>query len=243
VIERAIDGDDASVAERTVDHCIQRYHRADGRTSATSTERRMQRTHVRRVRSLTVFASLAIAAGCASAPAPALPPSTAGRPGFPATTPSTVRPASVNAVAVAEEMIVRTNAARRAAGLTGLAKSVNLMSAAQIQAEQMVKAGRMEHELPGQPYPTLKARLAAVQYNVRAAGENIAEGQRSAAEALATWMDSLEHRANILSRDYTEIGTAVAVARNGRLYFVQVFGRPARTSSTLGPLVRTALLF
>jgi uncharacterized protein YkwD len=140
-------------------------------------------------------------------------------------------------------MIVRTNAARRAAGLTGLAKSVNLMSAAQIHADQMVKTGRMEHELPGQPYPTLKARLAAVQYSVRAAGENIAEGQRSAAEVLATWMDSLEHRSNILSRDYTEVGTAVAVARNGRLYFVQVFGRPVRTSSTLVPSMRTALQF
>jgi uncharacterized protein YkwD len=138
----------------------------------------------------------------------------------------------VNAVAVADEMIVRTNTARRAAGLAGLAKSVNLMSAAQLHADQMVKAGRMEHDLPGQPYPTLKARLAAVQYNVRAAAENIAEGQKSAGEVVAMWMDSLNHRTNILSRDYTEVGTAVAMARNGRLYFVQVFGRPARTSSS-----------
>jgi uncharacterized protein YkwD len=177
-----------------------------------------------------MLAPLAIAAGCASPPAPAPAPSGAGRPGTPATTPSTARPA-VNATAVADEMIVRTNAARRAAGLTGLAKSVNLMSAAQIHADQMVKAGRMEHDLPGQPYPTLKTRLAAVQYEARAAAENIAEGQRSAGEVVAMWMDSLNHRTNILSREYTEVGTGVAVARNGRLYFVEVFGRPARTSS------------
>jgi uncharacterized protein YkwD len=74
-----------------------------------------------------------------------------------------------------------------------------------------------------------------VQYSVRAAGENIAEGQRSAEEAVSTWMDSSQHRANMLSRDYTEMGAAVAAARNGRLYFVQVFGRPARTSSTARP--------
>jgi uncharacterized protein YkwD len=129
-------------------------------------------------------------------------------------------------------MIERTNAARRAAGIPALTKSVNLMSAAQMHAEQMVKAGRMEHELPGQPYPTLKSRLAAVQYDVRAAGENIAEGQRSAADAVSTWMGLPVHRANILSRDYTELGTGVAAARNGRLYFVQVFGRPVRTSAT-----------
>jgi uncharacterized protein YkwD len=39
-------------------------------------------------------------------------------------------------------------------------------------------------------------------------------------------MDSSRHRANILSRDYTELGTGVAAARNGRLYFVAVFARP-----------------
>ena len=178
-----------------------------------------------------MLAPLAIAAGCASPPAPAPAPSSAGRPATPAATPATPRPTAVNVAAIAEEMIVRTNAARRAAGLTGLAKSVNLMSAAQIHADQMVKAGRMEHELSGQPYPTLKTRLAAVQYNVRAAAENIAEGQRSAGDVVAMWMDSLNHRTNILSRDYTEVGTGVAVARNGRLYFVEVFGRPARTSA------------
>ena len=143
---------------------------------------------------------------------------------------------------MADEMIVRTNAARRAAGLTGLAKSVNLMSAAQIHADQMVKAGRMEHDLPGQPYPTLKARLAAVQYDVRAAGENIAEGQRSAADVMAAWLDSLHHRTNVLSRDYTEVGAGIAIARNGRLYFVQVFGRPARTSAGSRAPARTSLL-
>lgn len=168
--------------------------------------------------------------GCASAPAPAA--TTSNRPVSPASTPSAAAPVSLNISAVADEMILRTNAARRAAGLSALVRSVNLMSAAQLQADQMVRAGRMDHELPGQPYPTLKARLVAVQYNVRAAGENIAEGQRGAAGALGTWMDSPGHRANILSKDYTELGTGVAAARNGRLYFVQVFARPARSSST-----------
>lgn len=172
-----------------------------------------------------------LAAGCATGPAPA-PTTRAGRPSQPsAATPSPATAAS-NVAAIATDLLDRTNAARRTSGLPALTKSVNLMSAAQLQADQMVKAGRMEHELPGQPYPTLKSRLAAVQYDVRAAGENIAEGQRSAAEAMGTWMDSPGHRANILSRDYTELGTGVAAARNGRLYFVQVFGRPARTSST-----------
>ncbi len=187
-----------------------------------------------RVRRLRTPLLVTIVAGCASAPSPA-PASRPSAPSRPAGSAPAAAPTSLNVAAVTDEMVNRTNASRRAAGLPGLTKSVNLMQAAQLQADQMVKAGRMEHELPGQPYPTLKSRLAAVQYDVRAAGENIAEGQRGAAEALATWMDSPAHRANILSKDYTEVGTGVAAARNGRLYFVQVFGRPARTSSTTRP--------
>jgi uncharacterized protein YkwD len=161
----------------------------------------MNRSLSPRLLHLVTLPVVALAAACASASAPAST-STASRPSRPATSPVSGAP-TFNATAVAEEMIDRTNAARRAAGVPGLAKSVNLMQAAQLQADQMVKAGRMEHELPGQPYPTLKSRLTAVQYDVRAAGENIAEGQRSAAEALSTWMSSPGHRANFLSTDYT----------------------------------------
>jgi uncharacterized protein YkwD len=188
----------------------------------------MQRTISQQARRGSSLMLLTLSVGCAGAPARTTPP----RPARPVAAAPVAAPPALNASAVADEMVDRTNAARRAAGLPSLARSVNLMQAAQLQADQMVKAGRMDHELPGQPYPTLKTRLAAVQYDVRAAGENIAEGQRDAAAAVTTWLDSPAHRANILSKDYTELGTGVAAARNGRLYFVQVFGRPARTSST-----------
>lgn len=131
-----------------------------------------------------------------------------------------------------EDVFARTNAARRSNGMTALTRSQNLMSAAQLQADQMAQTGVFEHEIPQAQYPTLKSRLAAVQYEMRAAGENIAEGQRDAAEALSTWMSSAGHRGNILSRDYSELGTGVALGRNGRLYWVQVFGRPARAAAT-----------
>lgn len=172
--------------------------------------------------------------GCATTSAPAPATTTANRPSRPASAAPALVATPFNATRVADEMLDRTNAARRIAGAPALARSANLTSAAQLQADQMVRAGMMAHELPGAPYPNLKARLAAVQYDVRAAGENIAEGQHNAAEAIAAWMDSAGHRANMLSRDYAEVGTGVAMARNGRLYFVQVFGRPARSASTAG---------
>lgn len=188
----------------------------------------MTRPIVSRANGLPIVALIALAAGCASSPPVSRPASVPGPPSRGATV-VTAAPA-VNVVAVADEVADRTNATRRSAGLPALLRSVNLMQAAQLQADQMVKAGRMGHELAGQPYPTLKTRLAAVQYAPRAAAENIAEGQRSAGQVITMWMDSSGHRANILSRDYTELGTGVAAARNGRLYFVQVFARPARTS-------------
>ena len=171
----------------------------------------------------------ALDVACSTSPAPAPPPAPVPvGTSRPATPPPVATPAApaVNLEALADDLFERTNMARRNGGLTALARSVNLMSAAQLQADQLVKAGRMEHELSGQPYPTLKSRFAAVQYAARAAGENIAEGQRSAPQVVAAWMDSVKHRGNILSKDYTELGTGVAAARNGRLYFVAVFARP-----------------
>jgi uncharacterized protein YkwD len=175
-----------------------------------------------------VVALLALAAGCSTRPAPAPPPAPVpvgtSRPVTPP--PAAVAAPAVNLEALSDDLFDRTNTARRNAGLTGLLRSVNLMAAAQLQADQMVKAGRMDHELSGQDYPTLRSRFGAVQYAARAAGENIAEGQRTPAAVVAAWMDSSKHRANILSKDYTELGTGVAAARNGRLYFVAVFARP-----------------
>src|SRR3954468_4458070 len=174
----------------------------------------------------------ALAAGCSSGPAPAPVPAPTPTRTSPSTTVSSTTLPPVNVAALTEDLFDRTNGARRTAGMTGYARSVNLMQAAQLQADQMVKAGRMSHELAGQPYPTLKARLAAVNYQARVVGENIAEGQRTAPDVVTTWMDSSTHRANLLSREFTELGTGVAVARNGRLYFVAVFGRPGPAPST-----------
>jgi Uncharacterized protein with SCP/PR1 domains len=175
----------------------------------------------------------ALGAACSTSPAPAPPPAPVPVGTSRAVTPppAAAKPTpAVNLEALADDLFDRTNLARRNSGLTGLARSVNLMAAAQLQADQMVKAGRMDHELAGQAYPTLRTRFAAVQYAARAAGENIAEGQRSPPEVVAAWMDSVKHRANILSKDYSELGTGVAAARNGRLYFVAVFARPGTPS-------------
>lgn len=176
-----------------------------------------------------LLAAALLAAGC-SRQAQQAPPE-AARPAPRTTRPAAApapaaTPSAANAVAFADEVITRTNNERRTARLVPLTRSVNLMRAAQIQAAQMARTGVLDHEVPGTEYPTLATRLNAVQYLMRAAGENIGEGYRAPAAAVAGWMASSGHRANILSKNYTEIGTAVAVGARGAVYWVQVFGRP-----------------
>jgi uncharacterized protein YkwD len=119
-----------------------------------------------------------------------------------------------------------TNAERSHAGLAPLRENRRLTYAAQLQSEQMESASRVDHVLQGAPYPHPSDRLAAARYGWEAYAENVAAGQRSAADVVSAWMKSSGHRANILNPIYTELGVGVALDEAGRLYYAQVFGRP-----------------
>lgn len=125
-----------------------------------------------------------------------------------------------------ETVVVRTNAERRRLGLPELARSNQLMRAAQLQADQMAATLTMAHDLPHARYPSMDDRIAVVGYSYRAAGENVAEGYPSASAVVAGWMTSPGHRANIVSPHFTEMGAGVATGKNGRRFWAQVFGAP-----------------
>ena len=163
-----------------------------------------------------VLSALAIAStpGCSATPTPA------------ASTPVPNAPLPRTFSAVAEDIVVRTNAERRVQALSSLARNAQLMQAAQIQADQMAAARTMAHDLPGAPYSTPSSRLAAVGYQMSATGENVAEGYPSAAAVVAGWMTSPGHRANILGAQFTEMGAGEATSSAGRHFYAQVFGRP-----------------
>jgi uncharacterized protein YkwD len=126
----------------------------------------------------------------------------------------------------ASDLVELTNVQRARDGLPSLRVNGALERAARIQADQIAAAGRLEHTLDGAPYPCLEDRMAAVGYEWRLVGENLAFGQSNAATAVETWMRSPSHRANILNAEFTEIGAARVVDPNGRPYYVQVFARP-----------------
>lgn len=71
------------------------------------------------------------------------------------------------------------------------------------------------------------ARAAAVNYDYRNLGENLAAGQRTAAAAMQGLVDSPGHCANLMSPSYREVGVACSADSNSdyRVYWTQVFGR------------------
>jgi uncharacterized protein YkwD len=135
------------------------------------------------------------------------------------------------ASAVTAEVVELTNAERRMRGRARLRVNPRLMRAAQLHAEQMAHAGQMAHVLPDAVYPRAEDRLAGAGYNWQTSGENVALGQRSAAEVVDSWMKSRGHRTNILSPDFIELGVGYAIDRLGRPYYVQVFGTPASSQT------------
>jgi uncharacterized protein YkwD len=136
------------------------------------------------------------------------------------TVPARQRTAPVPAAASGPEMDVfaRTNAERIRAGCAALRFDPRLAKAARAHSADMVNRHYFEHNSPDGTTPD--GRAAAAGYP-ELGGENIAYGQRSAAEVMNDWMNSPEHRSNILDCDYTTVG--VGLDSRG-MYWTQDFG-------------------
>lgn len=160
---------------------------------------------------------LAVVSACASPASPTEMPEAPAAP---------EAPAGSGASAMAGTVVQLTNAERSKAGLPALRSNARLTEAAQLHADQMARAGRLDHVLSGGQYPRPQDRLAAAGYEWSAYAENIAMGQPSAAAVVDGWMHSSGHRNNILSTSTTEIGVGYARDSAGRPYWVQVFGKP-----------------
>jgi uncharacterized protein YkwD len=175
------------------------------------------------------LAAVAVAALACSRTPPPPPPAPAPVVEAPAPAPPKPRrpaPPARSIATIVDTLYMLTNRERTRANLTPLRRSAELSRAAELQAEQMASAEKLAHEVPGARYPTLASRLKLVGYAYRSSGENVAEGYTSGAALMASWMTSPPHRANILSAKYTETGVGMARSKSGRVYSVQVFGRP-----------------
>ena len=118
-------------------------------------------------------------------------------------------------------VIARTNAVRVLAGCAPLTVDDELMIVSVRQSHYMAATGDFGHI--GWRGSTFQTRSRAVGYH-HVAAENIAWGYSSAAEVVRAWMDSPEHRRNILNCGARSFGAGVQRATNGTLYWTQVFG-------------------
>lgn len=123
-----------------------------------------------------------------------------------------------------KKLLELTNAERKKEGVAPLKANLKLFAAARAHSENMAKQDKLAHELDTTP----PERVKEAGYAFRAFGENIAAGQRTAADAVAAWMDSPPHRKNLLSEDFEEVGLAVAATKDGKRYWTQVFGSPRK---------------
>lgn len=139
----------------------------------------------------------------------------------PPTTPSdqvppTTSPSDVSAFE--QQVVELTNAERTKAGLAPLQIDSKLMAAAREKSQDMQTNNYFSHTSPtfGSPFD----RLTALGISYKAAGENIAQGQRTPQEVVQGWMNSSGHRANILNANFTHIGVGYVKTGN---YWTQQF--------------------
>jgi uncharacterized protein YkwD len=111
------------------------------------------------------------------------------------------------------------NHERSAQGLPLLKWSDTLAAAARKHAKQMAAQNSLSHQFTGEPNLAARATQAGARFTWLS--ENIAQGP-SAARIHQQWMNSPNHRANILDSDMDSVGIAVA-EHNGQLFAVEDF--------------------
>lgn len=135
---------------------------------------------------------------------------------------------------VEQHIVEMTNQVRRAQNLTALRVNAMLAKAARAYAQKLAQSGQFSHSADGRN-PQQRAESAG--YKPCSVAENIAMDRDSrgfatgelAMQAVAGWMNSPPHRANLLTKSATEIGVGVAQAPGAAPKFisVQMLGRPA----------------
>jgi uncharacterized protein YkwD len=130
-----------------------------------------------------------------------------------------------------KRIVESTNRFRREQERSQLRSNDKLTAAAQEFAEYMARTDRYGHEADGR---TPAERVSAQSYEYCLLAENIAMRYNTAGyetDPLADgfvqgWIESPEHRKNMLDPDVTQIGVGLAMSdESGRYYGVQMFAR------------------
>jgi uncharacterized protein YkwD len=169
----------------------------------------------------------------APSPRPSASPSptrTAPRPSHSPSRTASSRPA-VPKVVVApglpgqeNEVIRLVNVERGKAGCGSLKLNSELRTAIRLHVAELGRHGNLYISHVSDDGRTFVDRAEEQGYH-DAGGENVARGQRDAADVMNSWMDSDGHRANILNCSFKAIGVGVTKGVDGTLVWGQDFGR------------------
>jgi uncharacterized protein YkwD len=124
-----------------------------------------------------------------------------------------------------KQLFELTNKERKKKDLPPLKASPLLFKVARAHSANMAKQKKMDHVLDGKK-PNQRVKEAGYRY--LSTGENIAYGTLTQEEIMEKWMGSKPHRANILNKNFTEIGLGIVPDKDGVPYYTQVFGKPFR---------------
>ncbi|HET7320826.1 MAG TPA: CAP domain-containing protein [Candidatus Saccharimonadales bacterium] len=109
-------------------------------------------------------------------------------------------------------LLAYSNNQRAAAGEGYLNLNGALDSAAQAKANDMVSENYWGHYSPSGASPW--TFISNAGYGYSAAGENLAYGFASSADVITAWMNSAEHRANLLNGGFVDVGFGIANSPN-----------------------------
>jgi uncharacterized protein YkwD len=124
-----------------------------------------------------------------------------------------------------QKLVDLVNQERKKHNLPPLKVSPVLCQVARAHSANMVKQGKMDHNLDGKsPYD----RIKGAGYKYTLAGENLARGEVELEDVVKAWMNSKIHRENIAEEEYTETGVGIAKADKDRFYYTQVFANPRK---------------
>ncbi len=167
---------------------------------------------------------------------PALDPAAAVRPtatfgtsgqtssSAPTPAPDTARGVGANGDYAAAVVSV-VNQERAKAGCGPVSIDSQLSAAAVGHSQDMVDRNYYAHVTPDGVDPG--QRISAAGYVWSAEGENIAYGYPDAASVMVGWMNSPEHRDNILNCGFHDIGVGLVLNAQQVPYWTQDFGTPA----------------
>jgi uncharacterized protein YkwD len=129
-----------------------------------------------------------------------------------------------------QKLLLLTNKERENNGLPPLVLDQKLAQAAGLKAKDMFAKNYWAHQAPDGKMPWYFIKQE--NYNYAYAGENLARGFDNSDEVVNAWMHSPDHRDNILSQDYRDIGFAVVKGRldgEDTTLIVELFGSTSFT--------------